>query len=315
MFDSSALAHRKPLDVTVVVVSFNTRELTLACLESVVRETKAGTYELIVFDNASTDSSSEAIGETFPNVRVISSSENVGFARANNLAANGLRSRYLLLLNPDTLVLDGAISRLVAFADEHQSGSIFGGRTLFADGSLNPTSCWREPTVWGSLCRALGISAVFSGSTWLNPSAYGGWSRDSVRAVDILSGCFMLVRRDVWEELNGFDSSYFMYGEDWDLCLRARRLGHSCLFCPTSEIIHYGGRSDSIRTDKLVRLLQTRTKLIRQHWTGWYRSALLFNLCIQVFRGVGMDSFRVIVRRAQPSAPWREVWNRRDEWL
>jgi len=306
-------------DASIVLVSFNTREMTLACAASVYEETRSDSAaKVILVDNASSDGSAEAIAEQFPEIRLIASESNLGFAAANNLAAREATGRFILLLNPDTVVLNQAIDRLVAFADANPDYGIYGGRTVFEDGSLNPTSVWRKPTVWNMFCRASGLSAMAKNSPLFSDDMYGGWERDSVREVDMVSGCFLLIRRALWEELGGFDTSYFMYGEDWDLCLRARALGARCLFCPDAEIIHYGGASEPVRSDKLVRLFQTKVKLYRTHWgffSGW---ALILLLWLWIARCVVMDSLLGIAGRAarrKSAAAWRDVGRRYREWM
>jgi hypothetical protein len=141
--------------VSVLVVSYNTRAMTLDCLRSLAAETRVP-HEVIVVDNASTDGSAGAIAAEFPGVRLMAETVNHGFAGANNLAAARARGDYLLLLNPDTVVLDGAVDRLLAFARRRPEAGIWGGRTLYGDGRLNPASCWRRMTPWNLFCRASG---------------------------------------------------------------------------------------------------------------------------------------------------------------
>ena len=136
------------VDVTIIIISYNTREMTVECIQSILKQTSSIRYEVIVVDNASMDGSVEAIRARFSDVKLIPSLENLGFARANNLAAMHARGRRLLLLNPDTIILDHAIDRLHEFALSNPKCRIWGGRTVFADGSLNPASCWRRMTLW-----------------------------------------------------------------------------------------------------------------------------------------------------------------------
>src|SRR5262245_26136528 len=173
------------IDVTVIIVSFNACNMTLECIDSVVKQTSTVRYEIIVVDNASTDGSVESIRTKFANIKLIASTENLGFARANNLAATHARGHRLLLLNPDTIILDHAIDKLNKFAVENANCHIWGGRTVFADGTLSPGSCWGRMTLWSILCNALGLS-VRKDSMLFNSEGYGGWKRDSVRAVDIV---------------------------------------------------------------------------------------------------------------------------------
>lgn len=301
--------------LAILIISYNTREMTLACLRSVVEQTAFGTYEVIVVDNQSKDGSADAITAEFPQFTLIRSAENLGFARANNLAALEARSEFLLLLNPDTLVLDRAIDRLVEFALQRPEAEIWGGRTVFGDGSLNPASCWSQQTLWSVFCVASGLSSVFRRSTLFNPEGLGGWNRDSVRQVDIVSGCFLLVRRELWERLGGFDPSFFMYGEEADLCLRAGRVGARPVVTPAATIVHYGGASERVRADKMVRLLNAKVRLIRRHWPR-----ALVGPGVRLFALwplTRMIGWRLIspIRSGDGAATWGEVWRRRAEWL
>lgn len=303
------------LDLSILVISYNTRELTLACLESVFAQTRAG-LELIVLDNASTDGSADAIAERFPRVRLIRSPENLGFARANNVAAEQATGRYLLLLNPDTVVLDGAIDKLLAFAEARAEAQIFGGRTLFADGTLNPASCWRRATPWSAACIALGLTSLFPRSNLFARESYGSWNRDSAREVDIVSGCFFLVRRHAWETLGGFDPAFFMYGEEADLCLRARQLNFRCLICPEATIVHLGGASERVRADKMVRLLRAKGDLVRRHWhPRWVPFGLRM---LELWALTRVAALRAVTfvrpHRRDAYLTWRSIWRRRDEF-
>lgn len=300
--------------VGIVIVSHNTKDMTLACIESVLAQTMRP-HEVIVVDNASTDGSADAIEAEYPQVQLVRSVRNLGFAAANNLAAKESTAEYLLLLNPDTVVREGAIDKLVAFAESRPEGGIWGGRTVFEDGSLNPASCWRRQTLWSLVCMATGLGSLFRGSGWFNPEGNGGWKRDCQREVDIVSGCFLLIRRELWDQLGGFDERFFIYGEDADLCLRARKMGYRPMITPEATIVHYGGASEKVRADKLVRLLTAKMMLIRQHWSpsrvgigvrllaAWPLSRLI---AFSVLRCAGFKRDALSV--------WREVWRRKREW-
>lgn len=296
-------------DVSIIIISYNTREMTLACLESVYAEMGDVHFRVIVVDNASQDGSADAIADRFPQAELIRSDENIGFAAANNLAAERAESEYLLLLNPDTVVLDCAIDRLMEFARRTPERGIWGGRTVFADGSLNPTNCWKRMTIWGLACRAVGLATLFPRSSICNPEGYGAWSRDTERDVDIVTGCFFLIRTGLWRELGGFDRSFFMYGEEADLCLRARRLGARPGITPEATIVHYGGASERVRADKVVRLLMAKRLLISRHFgpvRGRVAGALL-----AAWPATRAIASAVLGR----SSAWSEVWVRRGEWL
>lgn len=302
--------------VSIIVVSYNTNDLTLACLRSIYDQAKSDAFEVLVVDNASQDDSYDNIRTDFPAVLIERSETNLGFAAANNRAARNAAGRYLLLMNPDTVVLDHAVDRLVAFAAAHPAAGIWGGRTVHADGSLNPTSCFRQMTLWSMFTRAIGLGALFPHSDLFNRETYGGWQRDKVREVGFVTGCFLLIERGLWARLGGFDERYFMYSEEADLCLRARRLGAHPLFTPSATIIHYGGRSQAVVADRIKKQFTGRMTYAARHWTPPLR--LLAALILKMHALVRMSAHRI---RAGASGSgqvealtWKEVWRARREW-
>ncbi|MBI1849671.1 MAG: glycosyltransferase family 2 protein [Planctomycetes bacterium] len=304
------------IDVSIIVISFNTRDLTLACLNSVFEHTSRISYQVIVVDNASIDGSPIEIAARFPQADLIAVGDNLGFARGNNLAVEHATGKYLLLLNPDTIVLDRAIEKLHAFAEHRPDAGIFGGRTLFPDGSLNPASCWGRPTPWSAFCLASGLTSVFRGTRAFDPESLGWWARDYPREVDIVTGCFLLMRRDLWDRLGGFDDAFFMYGEEADLCLRARRARVRCVIYPEAQIIHYGGASERVLEDKMVRLFSAKARLFRKHWSPIAARFGVFTLDLWAWsRAIAFGVLqRVRPERAASHDTWRAIWRRRAEW-
>lgn len=307
------------IELSIVIVSFNTRAMTIACLDSIAANQPAASFEIIVVDNASSDSSADAIAAHPMAVRLIASPANLGFARANNLAVKQARGRRVLLLNPDTEVRDRAIDHLLAFAARRPAARIWGGRTIFADGRLNPLSCWARMTPWNLTCRALGLTGLLPRTTAFNGEAYGGWNREGERSVDIVSGCFLLIARADWERLDGFDPAFFMYGEEADLCLRARRiLDARPAVTSRATIVHHGGASERTRTGKVVKLLAAKTTLVRRHWhpllaplgvaliAAWPRSrALALSLTARL---TGNETHRAA------AATWAEIAAETSQW-
>src|SRR5204862_107439 len=221
---------------------------------------------VVVFDNASSDGSAAAVAAAFPEIETIAHPENIGFAAANNLVAETVTTPWLCLLNPDTETHPGAIANLLAFAKANPKAGIVGGRTVFPDGSLNQASCWQRITPWSLFTQTSGLARAFPRSTLFNPEAMGGWQRDSVREVDIVVGCFLLTSTELWRRLGGFNRRYFMYGEDADLCLRARALGYRPMITPDAEIMHLVGASTAKRADKTVAVMRAKATLVRDHW-------------------------------------------------
>jgi hypothetical protein len=306
------------IDVSIIIVSYNTRAMTLACLASIGAQTHRVSTEIIVVDNNSPDGSAQAIGEVAPHARLLARADNLGFARANNLAAQSARGEYILLLNPDTVVVDGAIERLVAFARRRPQAQIWGGRTIFADGRLNATFCFRALSPWNLFCRVSGLAAAFPRSRLFHSEVYGGRDLAGERAVDVVTGCFLLIPRALWQRLGGFDRAFYMYGEEVDLCLRARRLGAAPAVTPEATIIHHGGASETTRAEKMVKVLAAKSTLIRRHWPPAWRPLGLAMLaawpltraCAQRLRGSSHGAITDARRTA-----WREVWARRCEWF
>ena len=301
------------LDLTIIIVSYNTCRQTIDCIRSVRNLTFATSYEIIVVDNASTDGSVKELRAAFPDIHVIASSENLGFASANNLAEQHARGRRLLLLNPDTVILHHAIDDLHKFALSNAGCRIWGGRTLNSDGSLN-RSCAKKMTLWNTLCYALGISFLLN-----HPKDLRRWKHDTVRTVDVISGCFLLIDRDLWKQLNGFDPLFFMYGEDEDLCLRARRLGARPTFTPTATIVHYGAASEQDEAEKRIKLMAGEITLMKRHWSvlsafmGRLTYVILPHPRWIIYGLVGLIAGRPNLRRK--AAIWWRVWECRRRWV
>lgn len=304
-------------EMSVIIISYNTREMTLACVESVYRET-CTPFEIIVVDNASSDGSAQAIAEQFPDVVLIAEQTNHGFAAAHPIAISHTRAPWFLLLNPDTIVLNRALDKLLAFAGRAPEALIWGGRTLDGDRKLNPSSCWRQMSLWSLICQMFGLNSMFPGSALLNSEAYGGWQRDTEREVDIVTGCLFLIQRETWEALGGFDPAFKMYGEEADLCIRAKAAGARPMITPEATIVHYGGASERVRADKMVRLMRAKTELAERHLSpltrGVGRRLLSF---WPLSRAVALGMAGLMLRRAdlrERSKIWSEIWERRAEW-
>lgn len=299
----------RTVDVSVVVVTYNAGDLVRACLESI--DAGAGpdvTYEVIALDNASSPSLGPLLREYLDDDHVVELAENVGFGRACNEGARRARGRYVLLLNPDAEVRPGAIAALVRAADAEPRTGVVGGRTLTPSGELDPRSCWGAPTLWSTVCFALGLSAVFAGSRLFDPESLGRWERDSERDVDIVTGCLLLAPRDLWLEVGGFDPDYFMYGEDADLCRRVRERGRRVWITPDAVALHAVGASSTSAT-KSVMLLRGRMTYLRKH----ARPPLGPVMRGLVLGGVALRAtgFRLLGRR---QVGWVHAWAQRDQW-
>jgi GT2 family glycosyltransferase len=272
--------------------------------------------DVVVVDNASSDGSADAIETECPDIKLIRSAKNLGFGPANNLAARHANGKYVLLLNSDTVVLDAAIDRLISFAEEHPKALIWGGRTMFADGTLNPSSCWRHMSLWSLFCHATGLTSYFKSNGLFNREAYGGWQRDTQRAVEFISGCFLMTTREMWDDLEGFDEKFFMYAEEADLCHRATLLGARPMVTPKSTIIHYGGKSEAAHEDKLIKLFAGRMTFVMKHWSpARAKSARCLMLLHCGLRAI-LERVRAGVKlNNSANRPWSGLLKQRQKWM
>lgn len=310
---------KTPPLVSILIVNYNTRAITVSCIESVYQHPPSQDFEIILVDNGSKDGSAAEIKQKFPHVKLIESKTNLGFGAANNLAAEQANGRFILLLNSDTLIVDDSLDGLLDFARQHPHAGMWGGRTVFADGRLNPGSCWRQMTLWSLFCGATGLTALFPNSPIFKSEAYGGWNRDTIREVDIISGCFMLLPTTLWRKLNGFSPDLFMYGEDADLCLRAKAMGYHPLITPDATIVHYGGASEVTYAGKLVNILSAKllvyTRFAREPSRSIGRGLFMM---YPVSRLVGYWLHYLLVRTDKAREnyeTWKQVFKHRRIWL
>jgi hypothetical protein len=249
------------MDLSVVIVNWNTRDLLRDCLASLLAATGGLATEVLVVDNASSDGSAEMVRADFPSVRLIESPANVGFAAGNNLALRQVAGRHVLLLNSDTLVRGEVLRDAVAWLDAHAEAGVMGPLLLNADGSLQP-SCSSFPSLQNLALQLLGITRIAR----LDGYRLTGWDRRSERRVDVVSGAAMFVRRAAMEEVGLLDESFFFYGEETDWCHRFARAGWEVVFVPIPAVTHFGGGSvRALNHRRDVLLTEGTTRLHRKH--------------------------------------------------
>lgn len=233
--------HDRP-DVSVIIVSYNTRELTVACVRSVLAHTTGCTTEIIVVDNDSADGSADALRGAFPDITVIANRDNVGFATANNQGMAVAKGGWILLLNSDTELHDDAISASLEFARTRERLGVVGCRLFGLDGRQQ-SSLFRFLSLRELVVNLFVPNSVMRRSKALGFSRYAGVDRDRVLDVDAVAGAFMLLPREVYERAGGMDETFFMYGEEAEWCWRIRRRGYSIVYYPGARITHFGGAS------------------------------------------------------------------------
>ena len=299
-------------NLSIILVSYNTVAYITRALASVYQETLENSFEVIVVDNASTDDSVAVLRQQFPQIKLIESKQNLGFAGGVRLGVAQASGHYLLLLNPDTVILDNAIDKLVKFAQQYPNNGIWGGVTLNNDLSLNSQHAWEKPTFKNLLFSALGLSKTFNKSAFFNSANYGDWARDSIKEVDILSGCFFLTTRQLWNQLGGLDASFFMYAEEADYCLKAKALGYQPIVTPDARIIHHGGVSHSHFSGKMIKLLKGKVELIHRHIPAYKRPIYKALLSLYVWNKHIQHKFLKAGTEAQ--LEWQKVIEQRANW-
>jgi GT2 family glycosyltransferase len=270
-----------PPTVDAIVVTYNNAKTITPCLASINATTTT------VVDNNSQDATLSLV----PNA--IRNTTNIGFAAAVNQAARGVRSDYLLLVNPDAELRPDAIAQLLTLAARFPTAGLYGGRAVNGSGHLDPTTCLARPTLWHAIAFATGLSA-----TPLDPDSLGRWPRDDIRRVPTLTGSMLLIHRGLWDRLGGFDERFTLYGEDVDLCLRATHLGAHPMFTPTAVHLHHGGGSSTPEA-RLIAILRGKATLYTTYIGKPARYALLSG---------------VALRAATGSTTWRHAWNNRAQW-
>ena len=230
------------VDISVVIVSWNAKHYVELCLESLAKAPPRRSMEVLVIDNASTDSTAEMIELKFPWVRLIKSSENLGFSKGNNVAIRQCHGRYIALVNPDVIVFPGCLDALADFLDQNPKVGNVGPRVLNPDMSMQST-CRRFPTLWNNFCSATGLSSRFKNSQFFAGEHMFYFPHDRTLAVDVIVGCFSMIRRETFDEVGLLDDGLWMYGDDVDWCRRAWNAGWQVMFYPGGQAIHDRGKT------------------------------------------------------------------------
>jgi GT2 family glycosyltransferase len=302
--------------ISVAIVNFNTKDELRTCIRSVADQAS----EVLIFDNASPDGSSEMVRREFPWATVITAEANIGFGAAANQIVSRCRSDIILLLNSDTVVEPGATERLTRFLHEHPRAALVGPRLANRDGTLQP-SCYPYP---GSLRWVLDNDVV-CGFLRLLPSlgerSYRGWAHTSDRVVPWVKGAALVIRKEAFDQVGGFDESFFMYHEETDLCYRLTSAGWEIRFAAVATILHVGSVStDQCRSEMLVRLFTSTLHFHRQHYTGLRCLVLQWLWQVIIVCRYVRDQFRVRTARGtaririqQDLAAWKQILTSRTE--
>ncbi len=314
-------------DFSVIVVSWNVRDLLRECLTSVVNEQAATsseqpeataaqpsrtrgapTAEIIVVDNASADDTAAMVQAEFPQVHLIVNAHNAGFAAANNQAIAQARGRFLFLLNPDAYLRPGALAGLARFLTARPEAAVVGPNVLNADGTWQAAS-FRFPTLWDLFCEAVFLSVLFPHSRLFARKEIGGFNRDCVREVDWVQGCALVIRREVWDAVGPFDEGYWMYVEELDWCRRAKGLGYRVFFTPEAEVVHYGKRAVARARAAILPLgFRSHFRYFRKFDGRGVELAVRLITLLQMGLRAAVSAVMVIAKRGSERARWQENW-------
>lgn len=238
-------------DVSILIVSYNVKHFLEQCLKSVLASSSKLKTEIIVVDNNSTDNSVEFLSPRFPTVKFISNDRNVGFGTANNQASKFATGKYLLILNPDTILSDDSLIEMVRYLEAHKEVGAITPMILNRQGDFEKASKRGLPTPWVSFCKISGLSRLFPKSKFFGKYDLLYLDPEKPAKVDALTGCCMMVQRSIFEKIEGFDEDYFLYGEDIDISYRISKEGWENHYAPVTRIVHY--RGESLKRSKLNR--------------------------------------------------------------
>lgn len=296
--------------LSVIIVNYNVSHFLEQCLLSVMSACENIDAEVIVVDNNSVDGSVEMVRDKFPGVKLIANEENAGFSKANNQGINVSAGKYVLLLNPDTVVEPDTFSKCVSFMEDHPEGGGLGVYMVNGKGEYLPESKRSLPTPHVAFYKTFGMSALFPKSKRFGKYHLGYLDKDSIHEVEVLSGAFMLLRRETLDKTGLLDETFFMYGEDIDLSYRILQAGYKNYYFPGTRIIHYKGESTRKSSLNYVFIFyQAMIIFARKHFTG--KNARLFSMMIHLaiyFRAAIAIARRTFLRMVYPVTDIALLW-------
>lgn len=242
------------LDLSVIIISYNTKQLTIDCIKSIISSAKDISYEIIVVDNNSTDGTVELIKNSKlksqnynSKVKIIKNAKNEGFSKANNIGIKESKGRYILFLNSDTIVYPNTLETMVKFMDKNKDAGAATCKVLLPNGKIDDASHRGFPTPVNSLYYFSGVSRIFPKSKLFSGYTLGYLDLNSIHEIDALAGAFMIVRREAGEKVGWWDEDFFWYGDDLDFCFRLKKAGYKIFYVPIVSILHYKGASGGIK--------------------------------------------------------------------
>lgn len=262
------------LDLSIIIVNYNTKEFLRKCINSILENvSKKINSEVIVIDNNSPDKSSKMVKEEFPQISLIVNKNNVGFSKANNQVIKIMqKNRYVLFLNPDTVMQDQTIEKMIEFMDTHKDVGAATCKLVMLNGEIDNASHRGFPTPWNAFCYFSGLSRIFPKSRIFAGYNLGWMDLNIAHEIDVLAGAFMLVRREAGIDAKWWDEDYFFYGEDIDFCYMLKQKGWKIYYVPSVFVTHYKGVSGGIK--KVSKEITTATDETKKRATKWRFEAM-----------------------------------------
>jgi len=296
-------------DISVIIVSWNAKHYLVECLGSLSSSGPGESIEVIVVDNASTDGSPEAVEKDFPEVKIIKNETNRGFAAANNIGIEQSRGRYVCLINSDIKVLGNCLERLCDYMDSNSSIGMVGPKILNPDMTLQ-CSCRSFPGLWNNFCTATGLSRIFRDARLFSGEHMLFFKHDVVRRVNVLVGCFLVVRREALNQVGLLDGRFFIYSEDIDWCRRFWNAGWEVAFFPGSQAIHYRGGSSS---NAPVKFAIEQDRAVLQYWKKYHQIpsqvAILFIMALKHVLRIGAGVLFLLIRSSKKTNTLHNIKN------
>ena len=290
------------MDLSVIIVSYNVKYFLEQCLCSVKKAFQSLETEVFVIDNNSSDGTVDYLQQEFPFITFISNQENIGFSRANNLALKKATGRYVLFLNPDTIIPEDCFVRTISFLDNNPRAGALGVKMIDGGGNYLKESKRGFPTIWASFCKMSGLTKAFP-SSWIFARYYmGHLSENENQEVEALSGAFLMVKKEVLDKTGGFDERFFMYAEDIDLSFRIKQAGYQNHYFSETTILHFKGESTRKDARYVQLFYQAMIQFVHKHYRGF--SSVLLALLLHFIAGVKtLFSFLVLPsgKKQQPS--------------
>ena len=242
--DGKTILEDQQIYLSIVIVNWNTKDLLMACLDSLSKQQITYKTEIIVVDNASSDGSAEIVNKNYQHVKLIRNDMNLGFGKANNIGMKQSHGRYICLLNSDVVVLPGCIESLIKFMDQNKSIGISSPKILSPDMIMQST-CRKLPSLWNNICETLYLNRLFPKSNLLSGEHMTFFDHATISKVEGLAGCCLMIRKAALDQAGLFDERFFIYFEETDLCKRFRLAGWDIVYFPDAAIIHHHAGSSS----------------------------------------------------------------------